>query len=131
MSGAHDTTSDDTASDDTASDDTLGHDALGQRILVALDGLLDALELEPLGDDRFRVVNEPGRFDRIFGGQTVAQALLGRARPSAGRPRTRSTHTSCEVARPTSRSRCGSSACGTVGRCRRVAPACGKANASC
>ena len=32
--------------------------------------------LEPCGDDRFRVVSEPGRFDRIFGGQTVAQALL-------------------------------------------------------
>ena len=51
-------------------------DSLGQAILVALEGLLRALELDPLGGDRFRVVSEPGRFDRIFGGQTVAQALL-------------------------------------------------------
>ena len=51
-------------------------DSLGQAILIALEGLLRALELDPLGGDRFRVVSEPGRFDRIFGGQTVAQALL-------------------------------------------------------
>jgi acyl-CoA thioesterase-2 len=50
--------------------------SLDQSIQLALDGLLRALELEPLSDDRFRVVSEPGRFDRIFGGQTVAQALL-------------------------------------------------------
>jgi acyl-CoA thioesterase-2 len=49
---------------------------LEQAILVALDGLLRALELEPLGGDRFRVVSEPGRFNRVFGGQVVAQALL-------------------------------------------------------
>jgi len=51
-------------------------DSLDEAILVALDGLLQALVLEPLDDDRFRVVSEPGRFDRVFGGQTVAQALL-------------------------------------------------------
>jgi acyl-CoA thioesterase II len=51
-------------------------DSLARAIVVALDGLLRALELEPCGHDRFRVVSEPGRFDRIFGGQTVAQALL-------------------------------------------------------
>jgi acyl-CoA thioesterase-2 len=45
-------------------------------ILDALDDLLRALELEPLGDDRFRLTSEPGRFDRVFGGQLVAQALL-------------------------------------------------------
>src|SRR4051812_3478642 len=50
--------------------------ALERAILVSLDGMLRALELEPLADDRFRVGNEPGRFDRIFGGQTVAQALV-------------------------------------------------------
>jgi acyl-CoA thioesterase II len=42
----------------------------------SLDGLLHALVLEPNGDDRFRVVPEPDRFTRVFGGQTVAQALL-------------------------------------------------------
>ena len=51
-------------------------DTLDQAIIAALDGLLQALQLEPQGDDRFRVVSEPGRFDRIFGGQTIAQALL-------------------------------------------------------
>jgi acyl-CoA thioesterase-2 len=49
---------------------------LERAILEALDGLLRALELESLGGDRFRVLGEPGRFDRVFGGQTVAQALL-------------------------------------------------------
>src|SRR5205823_1117331 len=50
--------------------------ALAEAILVSLDGLLHALELEALGADRFRVLGEPGRFDRVFGGQVVAQALL-------------------------------------------------------
>lgn len=49
---------------------------LDAAILDSLDGLLGALVLEPLGDDRFAVAAEPGRFDRVFGGQTVAQALL-------------------------------------------------------
>ncbi len=54
-----------------------GPDAsLEQAILVALDGLLRALELESRGPDRFRVLSEPGRFDRVFGGQMVAQALV-------------------------------------------------------
>jgi acyl-CoA thioesterase-2 len=48
--------------------------------LLALDGLLRALELEPIGTDRFRAVNEePARFPRVFGGLLVAQALLGAA----------------------------------------------------
>jgi acyl-CoA thioesterase II len=50
--------------------------SLEGAILDSLDGLLQALALEPLGGDRFRVAAEPGRFDRVFGGQTVAQALL-------------------------------------------------------
>jgi acyl-CoA thioesterase-2 len=41
----------------------------------ALDGLLAALELEPIGPNRFRAGNEPPRFPRTFGGQLVAQAL--------------------------------------------------------
>jgi acyl-CoA thioesterase-2 len=45
-------------------------------MLDSLDALLHALRLEPRGDDRFAVLGEPGRFDRVFGGQTVAQALL-------------------------------------------------------
>jgi len=50
--------------------------SLEQAILGSLDGLLRALELEPHGGDRFQVGGEPGRFDRVFGGQTIAQALL-------------------------------------------------------
>jgi acyl-CoA thioesterase-2 len=51
-------------------------ESLDQAILRSLEGLLRALELEPIGGDRYRVVSEPGRFNRIFGGQVVAQALL-------------------------------------------------------
>jgi acyl-CoA thioesterase-2 len=49
---------------------------LERAMLDSLDALLHALRLEPRGDDRFAVLGEPGRFDRVFGGQTVAQALL-------------------------------------------------------
>ena len=58
---------------------------LEQAILVALDELLPALELEPRGDDRFRVVGEPGRFTRVFGGQTIAQALLAASATVTGK----------------------------------------------
>jgi acyl-CoA thioesterase-2 len=42
--------------------------------------LLEILELEPLGSDRFRAGNEVNRFGRLFGGQVVAQALVAAAR---------------------------------------------------
>lgn len=53
--------------------------SLEQAILVSLDGLLQALEPEPLGDDRYRMLGEPPHFDRVFGGQLVAQALMAAA----------------------------------------------------
>jgi len=49
---------------------------LERAALAALDGLLLALTLEPMGSDRFRAHGETDRFDRVFGGQVVAQALL-------------------------------------------------------
>lgn len=49
---------------------------LDERILASLDGLLHALELSPAGEDRFTAPAEPDRFTRVFGGQTLAQALL-------------------------------------------------------
>jgi acyl-CoA thioesterase-2 len=65
--------------------DTNARESLDQAILDALDGLLAALQLESLGDDRFRVLGEPGRFDRVFGGQTVAQALLAASATVTGK----------------------------------------------
>lgn len=59
--------------------------SLGRSILASLDGLLHALEPEPLGDDRFRVPAEPGQFDRVFGGQVVAQALIAAAATVPGK----------------------------------------------
>jgi acyl-CoA thioesterase II len=53
-----------------------GDAALEQAMLDALDVLLHALELEPLGNDCFLVAGEPDRFTRVFGGQTVAQAMV-------------------------------------------------------
>jgi acyl-CoA thioesterase-2 len=50
--------------------------SLADAIRRALDALLGSLDLEPLGEDRFRGRNELGRFGRVFGGQTVAQALV-------------------------------------------------------
>lgn len=49
---------------------------LQEGILRALDALLEAFALEPLGNDRFRASNEPARFPRTFGGQLLGQALL-------------------------------------------------------
>ena len=48
---------------------------LERAVLDSLDGLLAALELTPLGDDRFRAHSEPDRFGRVFGGQMIAQAM--------------------------------------------------------
>jgi acyl-CoA thioesterase II len=59
--------------------------SLEQRLVASLDGLLPALELESVGGDRFRVVGEPGRFGRVFGGQTVAQALLAASATVTGK----------------------------------------------
>jgi acyl-CoA thioesterase-2 len=59
---------------------------LEQAILAALDRLLRALDLEPLGGDRFRAPSEQGRFaDRVFGGQVVAQALVAASRTVTGK----------------------------------------------
>ena len=53
---------------------------LGTAIEASLVGLLGALDLEVVGDDRFRV--EPstwGTPGRVFGGQLLAQAVVGAA----------------------------------------------------
>ena len=65
--------------------DTSADASLERAILDALNSLLSALELESLGDDRFRVVGELGRCDRVFGGQTVAQALLAASATVTGK----------------------------------------------
>lgn len=62
-----------------------GDTDLERDILAALRGLLRALEPEPLGDDRFRVLPEPGRFGRVFGGQSIAQALLAASATVSGK----------------------------------------------
>jgi acyl-CoA thioesterase-2 len=53
--------------------------SLERATLDALDRLLAAFMLEPFGGDRFRASGEADRFDRVFGGQLVAQALLAAA----------------------------------------------------
>src|SRR3974390_3021774 len=55
-----------------------GVDVLGRAIDAALDDLLAALDVRPSGVDCFVV--EPtssGRPDRVFGGQLLAQAVVG------------------------------------------------------
>jgi acyl-CoA thioesterase-2 len=46
-----------------------------RAVLDALDTLERALQLEPLGGNRFRATNERDRFGRIFGGQLIGQAM--------------------------------------------------------
>jgi acyl-CoA thioesterase-2 len=52
---------------------------LESAVLDSLDALQRALQLEPLGDNRFRASNERDRFGRIFGGQLLAQATCAAA----------------------------------------------------
>jgi acyl-CoA thioesterase-2 len=57
-----------------------GVDVLGRAINASLDDLLTALDLRPRADDCFIV--EPARAgpsDRVFGGQLLAQAIVGAA----------------------------------------------------
>jgi acyl-CoA thioesterase-2 len=59
---------------------------LETAIHASLDGLLQALDLRPVGDDRFQVPSEPGRlFDRVYGGQLLAQALIAASATVAGK----------------------------------------------
>ena len=59
--------------------------SLARATESALDSLLVALALEPMGGDRFRAPGEGNRFDRVFGGQVVAQALLAASATVVGK----------------------------------------------
>jgi acyl-CoA thioesterase-2 len=60
--------------------------SLETAIHSSLDGLLQALDLRPVGDDRFQVPSEPGRlFDRVYGGQLLAQALIAASATVTGK----------------------------------------------
>ena len=62
-----------------------GDATLEHATLEALDGLLEAFVLAPLGDDGYEMVNEPSRFGRVFGGQLIAQGLLAAAATVEGK----------------------------------------------
>lgn len=65
---------------------TQADSSLESAILEALDGLLRALDIQDLNGDRFRIHSEPPRFDRIFGGQLLAQALLAASATVSDKP---------------------------------------------
>ena len=55
-----------------------GVDVLGRAINASLDDLLAALDLRPQDDDCFSVErSHPATSDRVFGGQLLAQAVVG------------------------------------------------------
>lgn len=58
---------------------------LAPRIGAALDGLLRALALQPVGTGHYRAISEPPRFDRVFGGQLLAQALVAASATVVGK----------------------------------------------
>jgi acyl-CoA thioesterase II len=58
---------------------------LESAVLESLEGLLGALRIEPMAEDRFRARCEPARFDRVFGGQVLAQAVLAAAATVTGK----------------------------------------------
>lgn len=51
----------------------------------AVDTLLSILDLEPLGDGRFRGVSPDDSLRRVFGGQVIAQALVAATHTVEGR----------------------------------------------
>ena len=58
----------------SVSDDT----EIAAAIVASLDDLLLALDMEQVGVDHFRVPSDVAQmFDRIYGGQLLAQALIG------------------------------------------------------
>jgi acyl-CoA thioesterase-2 len=59
------------------SDEPAAAVATGQ---AAVDGLLDLLDLEPLGPDEFRGESPPVGPQRVFGGQVAGQALVAAGR---------------------------------------------------
>jgi acyl-CoA thioesterase-2 len=64
------------------SDDT----AIDAAILGSLDDLLRSLEMERVGTDRYRVRSDVAQmFDRVYGGQLLAQALIGAGRSVDGK----------------------------------------------
>src|ERR1700728_2810416 len=62
-----------------------GDGALARATESALDSILVALALELMGGDRVRAPGEANRFDRVFGGQVVAQALLAASATVVGK----------------------------------------------
>jgi acyl-CoA thioesterase-2 len=62
--------------------------ALREALLDGLDALLGALELERIGEDRFRVSPDTGRSPAgwVFGGQLLAQALVAAGATVSGKP---------------------------------------------
>ena len=50
--------------------------SLASEILGSLDSLLRVFELETTGHDRFQAHSENARFNQVFGGQVMAQALI-------------------------------------------------------
>jgi acyl-CoA thioesterase II len=59
---------------------------LRRTVERALDNLLESLEPECVGEDRFRVHSEANRFGRVFGGQMIAQAMRAAANTVTDKP---------------------------------------------
>jgi acyl-CoA thioesterase-2 len=60
---------------------------LDTRIAASLDDLLQALRMDEAGPDRYVVPTESARlFDRIYGGQLLAQAIVGAGATVVGKP---------------------------------------------
>ncbi len=53
--------------------------------MVRVDDVLGALELEPIGADRYRAENVPSSHNVVFGGQLLAQSIAAGARGHEGK----------------------------------------------
>ena len=45
--------------------------------MFTMDAFLEALTLEPVGEDRYRATNVQTDYGMVFGGQLLAQAAMG------------------------------------------------------
>ena len=79
--------------------------------MFTIEAFVDALTLEPVGDDRFRAHNLPSEHSVVFGGQLLAQSVMAGLAGQEGKA-VKTIHTVfAREARPTCLSRLRSTVC--------------------
>ena len=70
--------------------------------MSTIDAFLEALTLEPVGEDRYRATNLPSPHGVVFGGQLLAQSIMAGLAGQEGKA-VKTLHTVFALVRPTRR----------------------------